>query len=82
MRIALPLTLFTLLVSVQHGMAQSDKYRITPEERVACQQDAVVFCSTSADEDGLIGCMKQNKPQLSNVCLKTFEAGLRKRHLS
>ena len=82
MKTPIPLALFGLLLSAQYGFAEADKYRITPEERVACQQDAAVFCGTSADEDELIVCMKQNKPQLSNGCLKTFEAGLRKRHLS
>lgn len=67
----------------QSALAQHDKYSITPAERVACQQDAVTFCSYAyPDEDKLIACMRDNKAQLSATCLKTFEAGLKRRHMS
>lgn len=67
----------------QAALAQADKYNITPEEQTICQSDAVSLCSFSyPDEDKLISCMKANKTQLSTPCLRTFEAGLKRRHLS
>ncbi len=62
--------------------AQADKYHVTPAEQAACQQDAVTLCSDAyPDEDQLLVCMKGNKALLSKTCLKSFEAGLKKRHL-
>jgi hypothetical protein len=59
-----------------------DKYQITDEERAACQNDAVLFCSMAyPDEDALLGCMKVVRPKLTPVCRTTFEAGLRRRHI-
>ncbi len=82
MKITFPLALFSFLLFIQFGMAQSDKYRVTPDERAACLQDAAALCSMSTDEDSLIVCMKQNKTQLSTGCARKFDAGLKKRHLS
>ena len=79
-------SLLTVSISLglcQSVLAQHDKYNITPAEQIACQQDAATFCSYAyPDEDKLIACMKDNKAQLSQTCLKTFEAGLKRRHMS
>lgn len=61
---------------------QGDKYQITEEERAACQNDAVLFCSMAyPDEDALLTCMKSVRPKLTQVCRTVFEAGLRRRHI-
>ena len=60
----------------------ANKYQITDEERAACQDDAVLFCSmTYPDEDALVGCMKTVRLKLTQVCRTVFEAGLRRRHI-
>ena len=60
----------------------TDKFQITDEERTACQDDAVAFCSmTYPDEDALLGCMKTVRPKLTQVCRTGFESGLRRRHI-
>lgn len=58
------------------------KYQITEEERAACQNDAVLFCSMAyPDEDALLSCMKSVRPKLTKTCRVVFEAGLRRRHI-
>lgn len=77
------LTAFMCLGLGGTAWAQHDKYDITPDERTACQSDATLLCSyTYPDEDQLIDCMRKNRDQLSKLCLKAFDAGLRRRHLS
>lgn len=59
-----------------------DKYAITPDERAACQVDAVSYCSyTYPNEDSLIACMKENKAKLTPLCRRKFMTGLAKRHM-
>lgn len=60
-----------------------DPYHVTPDERAACQQDAAFLCSyTFPDEARLVTCMKANKQQLTDLCRRTLESGLRRRHMS
>ena len=77
---------WTILFGLGAGhaaLAGDDKYHITPEEQTACQGDATVLCSyTYPDEDKLLDCMRKNRSQLSEVCLRAFDAGLRRRHLT
>ena len=68
----------TGLVSAQ---AETDKYNITDAEHQACDADAANLCSDSTSEDAVIACMKLKRAQLTPVCLATFNAGLKKRHL-
>ena len=59
-----------------------DKYQVTEEERAACQEDAMLFCSmTYPDEEALLTCMKTVRPKLTQGCRTVFEAGLRRRHI-
>ena len=77
------LTMLSGVAAVQSGLAAEDKYHITPEEQAACQDDATVLCSYAyPDEDKLLECMRKNRSQLSEVCLRAFDAGLRRRHLT
>lgn len=83
MRIKVCLALAITLGFAGSAVAQQDKYTITSEERTACQGDATLLCSDAyPDEDRLIVCMRRNRAQLSRVCLRAFDAGMRKRHLS
>lgn len=64
------------------GATVVDKYQVTDEEKAACRDDAVKFCSASGqDEDKLLGCMKANKISLSAYCRIVLDAGLRRRGL-
>ena len=67
----------------QSYQAAVDKFHITDAEKAACQQDAITLCSTAyPNEERLLSCMKQNRPQLTPTCLVTFDAGLKRRHLA
>ncbi|HEX4766069.1 MAG TPA: hypothetical protein VH414_07305 [Lichenihabitans sp.] len=70
-----------VVASSLSAFAAEDKYSITPAEHLACDNDAVTFCAEAPDEDGLIACMRSKRAMLSHVCLRTFDAGLRRRHL-
>lgn len=64
-------------------LAQVDKYKVTPLEKAACQEDAMSLCSSAyPDEDRLIACMRHNRSQLSTVCRTVFEAGMKRRHMA
>lgn len=77
------LTMLSGVAAVHSGLAAENKYHITPEEQAACQDDATVLCSYAyPDEDKLLECMRKNRSQLSEVCLRAFDAGLRRRHLT
>ena len=67
----------------QTYQAAIDKFHITDAEKAACQQDAITLCSMAyPNEDRLLSCMRQNRPQLTPTCLVTFDAGLKRRHLA
>lgn len=60
-----------------------DPFHITAAEKSACMSDAVALCSSAyPDEHRLLSCMRANRPSLSSVCLRAFDAGLRRRHMS
>ena len=59
------------------AMAQANEYNITLREHAACDADAYQFCNSSGDVEGLIGCMKSHRPDLSPMCRSVFEAGLK-----
>lgn len=70
-----------LCASLASARAETDKYNITDAEHQACDGDVVNLCSDSSSEDGVIACMKLKRAQLTPVCLATFNAGLKKRHM-
>ncbi len=77
--------IFVLVTSVQLGAASAaaDKFNITAAEHAACDSDAERLCmSAYPDEDRLLDCMRANIHQLTPICLATFEAGMKRRHLS
>ena len=79
MKVAVALTLVCFSFGSAH--AESDKYNITDAEHQACDADAMSLCSDSQSEDGVIACMKVKRAQLTPICLATFNAGLKRRHL-
>lgn len=71
-----------LAISVTTPAFAQDKFKVTDEERAACQGDAVRLCSGAyPDEDALLSCMKRNQSSLTATCRPVFMAGLRRRGL-
>ncbi len=81
MKTKVTMAMAIVAVSSLSAFAAEDKYSITPAEHVACGNDAVTLCSDAQDEDSLIACMRSKRAMLSRVCLRTFDAGLKRRHL-
>ncbi len=81
MKVRVTMAAAIVIASSLSAFAAEDKYSITPAEHLACGNDAVTLCSDALDEDGLIACMRSKRAMLSHVCLKTFDAGLKRRHL-
>ena len=70
-----------LCASFASAHAETDKYNITEAEHQACDTDAANLCSHNVSEDGVIACMKLKRAQLTPICLATFNAGLKRRHM-
>ena len=75
---ALPLM---LLSPGLEAVAQTDKYQVTAAEHAACDVDARRLCGSSATEDALVACMRQQRSNLSEGCRLAFDSGLKKRGL-
>ena len=57
------------------GAASSQEYRGTWEQQMACTPDVWRLCSDQIpDVDRIVGCLRQNKPNLSNGCRAVFES--------
>ena len=74
-------TLALLCLVPAGASAQSSQFAISMEEHAACDVDAYQFCSTATDMDGLLACMRTNRPNLTPKCRTVFNAGLKARHL-
>jgi hypothetical protein len=47
----------------------------TPQEQAACHPDAVKLCkSVGTDEFRVLGCLQQNRSQISAACRKVLES--------
>ena len=54
--------------------ASSQEYRGTWEQQMACTPDVWRLCSDMVpDVSRIVGCLRQNTPQLSNNCRAVFE---------
>jgi hypothetical protein len=54
--------------------ASAQENRGTAEQRAACVSDAFRFCSSYIpDPRGVEQCLRQNTPNLSDVCRSVFE---------
>jgi hypothetical protein len=55
--------------------ASSQEYRGTWEQQMACTPDVWRLCSNEVPDVGrIVGCLRQNTPQLSNGCRAVFES--------
>src|SRR5437763_12607928 len=57
------------------GAAWSQEYRGTWEQQMACTPDVWRLCSDQIpDVNRIVGCLRQNTPQLSSNCRSVFES--------
>ena len=69
----------SLVLSIGCGIAIqnpafAEEYRGTLEQRMACTPDVWRLCSDQMpDVNGIVACLRQNKPQLSSGCRAVFE---------
>ena len=55
--------------------AQSQEYRGTFEQQLACTGDVLSLCGDQIpDTNRIVACLRQNTPQLSNGCRAVFES--------
>jgi hypothetical protein len=55
--------------------AQSQEYRGTFEQQLACTGDVLSLCGDQIpDTNRIVACLRQNTPQLSGGCRAVFEA--------
>ena len=72
--LALPLALSIAGIAVQNP-ARSEENRGTLQQQLACTPDVLRLCSEQMPDVNLIvGCLRQNTPQLSGACRAVFEA--------
>jgi hypothetical protein len=70
----------TLAASIVSGIAfqnaaQSQEYRGTFEQQLACTGDVLSLCGDQIpDTNRIVACLRQNTPQLSNGCRAVFES--------
>jgi hypothetical protein len=61
-------------IAMQHA-AQSQEYRGTFEQQLACTGDVLSLCGDQIpDTNRIVACLRQNTPQLSNGCRAVFES--------
>ena len=74
--------LVVVVGSMSPAFASTDRFHVTDAEKAACTSDAVRYCfGTYPDETKLLGCMKQNRSVLSDMCRNAFDAGVKRRRL-
>ena len=55
--------------------ALAEEYRGTFEQQLACTPDVWRLCATEIpDVNRIVGCLRQNTPQLSESCRAVFES--------
>jgi hypothetical protein len=61
-------------IAMQHA-AQSQEYRGTFEQQLACTPDVLSLCGDQIpDTNRIVACLRQNTPQLSDGCRAVFES--------
>jgi hypothetical protein len=61
-------------IAMQHA-AQSQEYRGTFEQQLACTGDVLSLCGDQIpDTNRIVACLRQNTPQLSGGCRAVFES--------
>jgi hypothetical protein len=70
----------SLAIAIGGGLAAqntaaAEEYRGTWEQQMACTPDVWRLCSDQIpDVNRIVGCLRQNTPQLSNNCRAVFES--------
>jgi hypothetical protein len=72
--IAIPAISLACGIALQSA-AQSQEYRGTFEQQLACTGDVLSLCGDQMpDTNRIVACLRQNMPQLSNGCRAVFES--------
>ena len=72
--VMIPVMSLTCGIAMQHA-AQSQEYRGTFEQQLACTGDVLSLCSDQIpDTNRIVACLRQNTPQLSSGCRAVFES--------
>jgi hypothetical protein len=73
--LSVSLGLVTTIGAVAAGPAQSEEYRGTWEQQMACTPDVMRLCSDQIpDVTRIVACLRQNTPSLGNSCRAVFES--------
>jgi hypothetical protein len=74
-RIVLGLTIAVGGAAVLQGTAYAQDNRGTMEQQIACTPDVWRLCSDQIpDVNRIVGCLRQNTPQLSAPCRAVFDS--------
>jgi hypothetical protein len=72
--VVIPVMSVTCGIAMQNA-AQSQEYRGTFEQQLACTGDVLSLCGDQIpDTNRIVACLRQNTPQLSNGCRAVFES--------
>ncbi len=72
--VMIPVMSLTCGIFMQNA-AQSQEYRGTFEQQLACTGDVLSLCGDQIpDTNRIVACLRQNTPQLSNGCRAVFES--------
>jgi hypothetical protein len=72
--IVIPVMSLSCGIAMQHA-AQSQEYRGTFEQQLACTPDVLSLCGDQIpDTNRIVACLRQNTPQLSDGCRAVFES--------
>jgi hypothetical protein len=70
----IPVMSLTCGIGMQNA-AQSQEYRGTFEQQLACTGDVLSLCGDQIpDTNRIVACLRQNTPQLSGGCRAVFES--------
>jgi hypothetical protein len=74
-RIFLSLAISVICGVTGHAPASSQEYRGTLEQQMACTPDVFRLCGEQIpDVNRIVGCLRQNTPQLSGACRAVFDS--------
>ena len=72
--VTIPVMSLTCGIAMQHA-AQSQEYRGTFEQQLACTGDVLSLCGDQIpDTNRIVACLRQNTAQLSDGCRAVFES--------
>ena len=72
--VVIPVVSLTCGIAMQSA-AQSQEYRGTFEQQLACTGDVLSLCGDQIpDTNRIVACLRQNTPQLSDGCRAVFES--------